>query len=162
MLFPNEVLLQLNPGIQKIKRNQSWHASLVAKKIKCSSDRPACSNCLRLNILCEYPAIRNRGSRFGYMEMLNRRLNHLEKYINCSTNPDYHPQFVKIHQKIKTLSLNLATTLKNLYKTTNLSIKYPPPYLQKHIRANFATRTKCSPDASSFSNTSSKRYHDCR
>lgn len=71
------------------------------KKIKCSSDRPACSNCLRLNILCEYPAIRNRGSRFGYMEMLNRRLNHLEKYINCSTNPDYHPQFVKIHQKIK-------------------------------------------------------------
>lgn len=69
------------------------------KKIKCSSDRPACSNCLRLNILCEYPVVRNRGSRFGYMGMLNRRLNHLEKYINCSTNPQYHPQFVKIHQK---------------------------------------------------------------
>lgn len=69
------------------------------KKIKCSSDRPACSNCLRLNIPCEYPVIRNRGSRFGYMEMLNRRMQHLEKYINCSTNPDYRPQFVTIHQK---------------------------------------------------------------
>lgn len=69
------------------------------KKIKCSSDRPACSNCLRLNVLCEYPAIRNRGSRFGYMEMLNRRLNHMERYINCSTNPDYQPQFAKIHPK---------------------------------------------------------------
>lgn len=69
------------------------------KKIKCSSDRPACSNCLRLNIPCEYPVIRNRGSRFGYMEMLNRRMQHLEKYINCSSNPQYHPQFVTIHQK---------------------------------------------------------------
>lgn len=69
------------------------------KKIKCSSDRPACSNCLRLNIPCEYPVIRNRGSRFGYMEMLNRRMQHLEKYINCSTNPEYRPQFVTIHQK---------------------------------------------------------------
>lgn len=78
------------------------------KKIKCSSDRPACSNCLRVNILCEYPAIRNRGSRFGYMEMLNRRLNHLEKYINCSTNPDYYPQFVKIHQKPRDVDQNQA------------------------------------------------------
>lgn len=69
------------------------------KKIKCSADRPACTNCLRLNIPCEYPVIRNRGSRFGYMEMLNRRMQHLEKYINCSTNPAYRPQFVTIHQK---------------------------------------------------------------
>lgn len=79
------------------------------KKIKCSADRPACTNCLRLNIPCEYPVVRNRGSRFGYMEMLNRRMQHLEKYINCSTNPEYRPQFVSIHQKAP-LDLNHILT----------------------------------------------------
>lgn len=51
------------------------------KKIKCSGDRPACSNCLRLNVPCEYPAVRNRGSRFGYTEMLQMRLEKLKKYV---------------------------------------------------------------------------------
>lgn len=93
-------------GAEKEKKPEKDRKKLIVacigcrkKKIKCSSDRPACTNCLRLNIPCEYPVIRNRGSRFGYMEMLNRRMQHLEKYINCSTNPEYRPQFVTIHQK---------------------------------------------------------------
>lgn len=89
------------------------------KKIKCSSDRPACSNCLRLNIPCEYPVIRNRGSRFGYMEMLNRRMQHLEKYINCSTNPDYHPQFVTIHKKPQDATLLPLTSCGSTRGTVN-------------------------------------------
>lgn len=59
------------------------------KKIKCSSNRPACTNCLRLNIPCEYPVIRNRGSRFGYIEMLNRRMQHLQKYIQAEKKESY-------------------------------------------------------------------------
>ncbi|CAN6675115.1 hypothetical protein TRVA0_090S00122 [Trichomonascus vanleenenianus] len=51
------------------------------KKIKCSADRPACSNCLRLNIPCEYPIVRNRGSRFGYREMMKKRLEALQRYV---------------------------------------------------------------------------------
>lgn len=67
------------------------------KKIKCSADRPACSNCLRQNIPCEYPPIRNRGSRFGYQEMMKKRLKSLEKYVDFSVPPksessDYHSQ----------------------------------------------------------------------
>lgn len=89
------------------------------KKIKCSSDRPACSNCLRLNIPCEYPVIRNRGSRFGYMEMLNRRMQHLEKYINCSTNPNYKPQFVTIHQKPERPTQLLYTSCGSTRGTVN-------------------------------------------
>lgn len=50
------------------------------KKIKCSGARPACQHCLRLNILCEYPVVRNRGSRFGYFEQLNQRLQALKSY----------------------------------------------------------------------------------
>lgn len=89
------------------------------KKIKCSSDRPACTNCLRLNIPCEYPVIRNRGSRFGYMEMLNRRMQHLEKYINCSTNPNYKPQFVAIHQKPERPAQLLYTSCGSTRGTVN-------------------------------------------
>jgi hypothetical protein len=61
------------------------------KKIKCSADRPACSNCLRQNIPCDYPPIRNRGSRFGYQEMMNRRLKSLEKYVDFSVPPKSGP-----------------------------------------------------------------------
>lgn len=50
------------------------------KKIKCSGGRPACQHCLRLNILCEYPVVRSRGSRLGYTEQLNQRLQALRKY----------------------------------------------------------------------------------
>ncbi|KAK9468954.1 fungal-specific transcription factor domain-containing protein [Lipomyces arxii] len=51
------------------------------KKVKCSGDRPACGNCLRLNVPCQYPAVKNRGSRFGYHEMLSRRLEMMERHI---------------------------------------------------------------------------------
>ncbi|KAJ8104061.1 fungal-specific transcription factor domain-containing protein [Lipomyces tetrasporus] len=51
------------------------------KKVKCSGDRPACGNCLRLNVPCQYPAVKNRGSRFGYHEMLNKRLEMMERHI---------------------------------------------------------------------------------
>lgn len=52
-----------------------------AKKVKCSSDKPACRNCLRLNVPCEYPLIRNRGSRFGYSGYMEKRLTSLEKCL---------------------------------------------------------------------------------
>ncbi|ANB14993.1 Cha4p [Sugiyamaella lignohabitans] len=52
------------------------------KKIKCSGHRPACTNCLRINVECEYPIVRNRGSRYGYTKMLSRRLDALRVY--CS------------------------------------------------------------------------------
>ncbi|KAK9470890.1 fungal-specific transcription factor domain-containing protein, partial [Dipodascopsis tothii] len=51
------------------------------KKVKCSGDRPACANCLRLNVPCQYPAVKNRGSRFGYKEMLTKRLEMMERHI---------------------------------------------------------------------------------
>ncbi|KAK9463356.1 fungal-specific transcription factor domain-containing protein [Lipomyces oligophaga] len=51
------------------------------KKVKCSGDRPACGNCLRLNVPCQYPAVKNRGSRFGYHEMLSKRLEMMERHI---------------------------------------------------------------------------------
>ncbi|AOW02907.1 fungal-specific transcription factor domain-domain-containing protein [Yarrowia lipolytica] len=56
-----------------------------AKKVKCSSDKPACKNCLRLGVPCEYPLIRNRGSRFGYSGYLEKRLGSLE---NCLLSQD--------------------------------------------------------------------------
>ncbi|KAK7205951.1 fungal-specific transcription factor domain-containing protein [Myxozyma melibiosi] len=51
------------------------------KKVKCSGDRPACANCLRGDLPCQYPAVKNRGSRFGYHEMLNKRLEMMERHI---------------------------------------------------------------------------------
>ncbi|KAK9349507.1 fungal-specific transcription factor domain-containing protein [Lipomyces starkeyi] len=64
------------------------------KKVKCSGDRPACGNCLRLNVPCQYPAVKNRGSRFGYHEMLNKRLEMMERHIKPpaggNTSSPYH------------------------------------------------------------------------
>ncbi|KAK9377911.1 fungal-specific transcription factor domain-containing protein, partial [Lipomyces chichibuensis] len=62
------------------------------KKVKCSGDRPACKNCLRLNVPCQYPAAKNRGSRFGYHEMLNKRLEMMERHIKppAGTSSPYH------------------------------------------------------------------------
>ncbi|KAK9370039.1 fungal-specific transcription factor domain-containing protein [Lipomyces kononenkoae] len=67
------------------------------KKVKCSGDRPACGNCLRLNVPCQYPAIKNRGSRFGYHEMLNKRLSMMERHIKppgvANTSSPYHASY---------------------------------------------------------------------
>lgn len=51
------------------------------KKVKCSGSRPACTTCLRMNVECQYPALRNRGSRFGYLEMMKRRMLYMERCL---------------------------------------------------------------------------------
>jgi hypothetical protein len=53
------------------------------------------------------------------MEMLNRRMQHLEKYINCSTNPNYKPQFVTIHQKPERPTQLLYTSCGSTRGTVN-------------------------------------------
>ncbi|ODV92053.1 hypothetical protein CANCADRAFT_55792 [Tortispora caseinolytica NRRL Y-17796] len=52
------------------------------KKVKCSGDRPACTNCLRLSIPCKYPIVKNRGARFSYREMLLKRLDLMQKHLD--------------------------------------------------------------------------------
>ncbi|KAK9240743.1 fungal-specific transcription factor domain-containing protein, partial [Lipomyces kononenkoae] len=84
------------------------------KKVKCSGDRPACGNCLRLNVACQYPAIKNRGSRFGYHEMLNKRLQMMERHIKPpgvgNTSSPYHAS----NKLSKELLLSADGTFKNL------------------------------------------------
>ncbi|CDH56810.1 zinc finger transcription factor 1 [Lichtheimia corymbifera JMRC:FSU:9682] len=52
------------------------------KKIKCDGVKPMCGNCKRTGRECTYnPNVKKRGPRQGYMEMLEKRLDKMEKML---------------------------------------------------------------------------------
>uniref|UniRef100_A0A060TJ81 ARAD1D44990p n=1 Tax=Blastobotrys adeninivorans TaxID=409370 RepID=A0A060TJ81_BLAAD len=117
------------------------------KKIKCSADRPACSNCLRQNVECEYPRIRNRGSRFGYWETVKKRLSSLEKYVgdgiaqyempSQGPDPECSLSTVELLDSIKPprashTTASDATSAVTSAAATN-SIPLPPLQIRKHL-----------------------------
>ncbi|KAI9258795.1 fungal-specific transcription factor domain-containing protein [Phascolomyces articulosus] len=53
------------------------------KKIKCDGARPTCANCEKLGRQCTYnPNVKKRGPRQGYIEMLEKRLDKMEKMLS--------------------------------------------------------------------------------
>ncbi|RBR18058.1 hypothetical protein FVER53590_04303 [Fusarium verticillioides] len=57
------------------------------RKLKCSRQRPACSNCERLGAPCIYEDRRTKpGLKGGAVESLNQRLEKVEKALFCSEN----------------------------------------------------------------------------
>ncbi|KAF8935049.1 hypothetical protein BGZ58_005281 [Dissophora ornata] len=52
------------------------------KKIKCDGIKPSCANCAKLDIHCTYlPSMKKRGPRQGYIELLEKRLDKMEKML---------------------------------------------------------------------------------
>ncbi|KAG0227973.1 fungal-specific transcription factor domain-containing protein [Mortierella sp. GBAus27b] len=52
------------------------------KKIKCDGIRPSCANCAKLDLPCTYlPSMKKRGPRQGYIELLEKRLDKMEKML---------------------------------------------------------------------------------
>ncbi|KAF9357494.1 hypothetical protein BGX26_003625 [Mortierella sp. AD094] len=52
------------------------------KKIKCDGNKPSCANCAKLDIQCTYlPSMKKRGPRQGYIELLEKRLDKMEKML---------------------------------------------------------------------------------
>ncbi|KAF9914799.1 hypothetical protein BX616_007536 [Lobosporangium transversale] len=52
------------------------------KKIKCDGVKPSCANCTKLNANCTYlPSMKKRGPRQGYIELLEKRLDKMEKLL---------------------------------------------------------------------------------
>ncbi|KAH8552980.1 fungal-specific transcription factor domain-containing protein [Umbelopsis sp. PMI_123] len=62
------------------------------KKIKCDGTKPACANCVRMKQECSYlPSNKKRGPRQGYIELLEKRLDKMEKLLQNNpgdTSPD--------------------------------------------------------------------------
>ncbi|CAO3694028.1 unnamed protein product [Umbelopsis ramanniana] len=57
------------------------------KKIKCDGAKPACANCVRMKQECSYlPSNKKRGPRQGYIELLEKRLDKMEKMLQ--NNPE--------------------------------------------------------------------------
>ncbi|KAG2181152.1 hypothetical protein INT43_008734 [Umbelopsis isabellina] len=55
------------------------------KKIKCDGVKPACGNCVRMKQECSYiPSNKKRGPRQGYIELLEKRLDKMEKLLQNS------------------------------------------------------------------------------
>ncbi|CEJ00562.1 hypothetical protein RMCBS344292_14615 [Rhizopus microsporus] len=51
------------------------------KKIRCDGRYPTCSNCLQLQLNCEYAESKKRGPRKGYVQTLEERLTEMEKRL---------------------------------------------------------------------------------
>ncbi|ORE13612.1 hypothetical protein BCV71DRAFT_148920, partial [Rhizopus microsporus] len=51
------------------------------KKIRCDGHHPTCSNCLQLQLNCEYAESKKRGPRKGYVQTLEERLTEMEKRL---------------------------------------------------------------------------------
>ncbi|KAJ1978138.1 hypothetical protein H4R35_002015 [Dimargaris xerosporica] len=52
------------------------------KKIRCDSDKPACGNCKKRNLTCNYTSTQTkRAPRQGYIEKLEKRLDDMERLI---------------------------------------------------------------------------------
>ncbi|RUP49124.1 hypothetical protein BC936DRAFT_143243 [Jimgerdemannia flammicorona] len=55
------------------------------KKIKCDGGKPSCANCVRHHLVCTYlPSNKKRGPRQGYIEMLEKRLDKMERMLQRS------------------------------------------------------------------------------
>ncbi|KAF9102360.1 hypothetical protein BGX27_011024 [Mortierella sp. AM989] len=52
------------------------------KKIKCDGNKPSCANCAKIEVQCTYlPSMKKRGPRQGYIELLEKRLDKMEKML---------------------------------------------------------------------------------
>ena len=66
------------------------------KKVKCSGHRPVCSKCLQLGLQCTYaPSSRARFPRRGYKEMLQNRLDKMEKLLEPLKQDGYRGEVWK-------------------------------------------------------------------
>ncbi|KAI9284826.1 fungal-specific transcription factor domain-containing protein [Umbelopsis sp. AD052] len=96
------------------------------KKIKCDGAKPACANCVRMKQECSYlPSNKKRGPRQGYIELLEKRLDKMEKMLQNNpgdTSPeDISPtdfdaplfQPTKSHRQFSTDSEDQAKPLVN-------------------------------------------------
>ncbi|KAF9909228.1 hypothetical protein BX616_011255 [Lobosporangium transversale] len=71
-------------GSTPIKRKRLTQACdpCRKKKIKCDGIKPSCANCAKLDIHCTYlPSMKKRGPRQGYIELLEKRLDKMEKML---------------------------------------------------------------------------------
>ncbi|KAF9398064.1 hypothetical protein BGX21_008215 [Mortierella sp. AD011] len=71
-------------GSAPIKRKRLTQACdpCRKKKIKCNGNKPSCGNCAKLDIQCTYlPSMKKRGPRQGYIELLEKRLDKMEKLL---------------------------------------------------------------------------------
>ncbi|KAG0371164.1 hypothetical protein BGZ54_009523 [Gamsiella multidivaricata] len=71
-------------GSTPIKRKRLTQACdpCRKKKIKCDGLKPSCANCAKIDIHCTYlPSMKKRGPRQGYIELLEKRLDKMEKML---------------------------------------------------------------------------------
>ncbi|KAF9935432.1 hypothetical protein FBU30_000030 [Linnemannia zychae] len=71
-------------GLAPIKRKRLTQACdpCRKKKIKCDGLKPSCANCAKLELQCTYlPSLKKRGPRQGYIELLEKRLDKMEKML---------------------------------------------------------------------------------
>lgn len=70
--------------MEEKERKRSKKACYVCrkKKTRCSGEQPTCSLCLKINKECKYdPIERKRGPIKGFVQQLEKRLNHMEPNI---------------------------------------------------------------------------------
>ncbi|KAG9323250.1 hypothetical protein KVV02_000144 [Mortierella alpina] len=80
---------RLNGGSAPIKRKRLTQACdpCRKKKIKCDGLKPSCANCAKLSLNCTYlPSMKKRGPRQGYIELLEKRLDKMEKMLQHGPN----------------------------------------------------------------------------
>ncbi|CAO3567223.1 unnamed protein product, partial [Mortierella alpina] len=80
---------RLNGGSAPVKRKRLTQACdpCRKKKIKCDGLKPSCANCAKLSLNCTYlPSMKKRGPRQGYIELLEKRLDKMEKMLQHGPN----------------------------------------------------------------------------
>ncbi|KAG9065859.1 hypothetical protein KI688_002156 [Linnemannia hyalina] len=80
----NDTQQQQADGSAPIKRKRLTQACdpCRKKKIKCDGLKPSCANCAKLELQCTYlPSLKKRGPRQGYIELLEKRLDKMEKML---------------------------------------------------------------------------------
>ncbi|KAG0333336.1 hypothetical protein BG000_009254 [Podila horticola] len=71
-----------NPSHIRRKRLTQACDPCRKKKIKCDGHKPSCGNCGRIDVQCTYlPSMKKRGPRQGYIELLEKRLDKMEKML---------------------------------------------------------------------------------
>ncbi|ODQ68157.1 hypothetical protein NADFUDRAFT_44790 [Nadsonia fulvescens var. elongata DSM 6958] len=139
------------PGPDKNNKLTVACVACRKKKVKCSNDRPACSHCLRHDIPCVYPLIKNRGSRFGYNEMLNRRLASLQRFTSA-----IHHHHHKLQEDINSASDDFERKTKNPPDTIiavkdDIAYVDPSPLVKIVPRATVSNSSPSAPSHSSYS-----------
>ncbi|KAF9300232.1 hypothetical protein BGZ74_008124, partial [Mortierella antarctica] len=71
-----------NPSLIRRKRLTQACDPCRKKKIKCDGLKPSCGNCGKIDVQCTYlPSMKKRGPRQGYIELLEKRLDKMEKML---------------------------------------------------------------------------------